>query len=250
MSLRECRWLAAMLILSGVMSAAGCGQGEYNRRLEAAIQDAGYRSRYGVLDTQPLVWSDLPFQMRLPWTLTKPRVRNNSKFLCLRPTPGAILVPEQRLQPSWISLPGAVITYQGIAENSGSGSQAAYSLHLAAANVGQAADETTLDKIRDDIKAACPMDKGIAWNDVELETIDHKKVKLRHLHATGEGSISFEGYADAAALFKGPMTMDLYTIKLGDYRVFIAWWVPEHLKDKVPVETVGKLTISTLEPLF
>ncbi len=157
----------------GVMSAAGCGQGEYNRRLEAAIQDAGYRSRYGVLDTQPLVWSDLPFQMRLPWTLTKPRVRNNSKFLCLRPTP-VPLWSASKIATSWITLPGAVITYQGIAENSGSGSQAAYSLHLAAANVGQAADETTLDKIRDDIKAACPMEKGIAWNDVELETIDRK----------------------------------------------------------------------------
>ncbi|MBL8825338.1 MAG: hypothetical protein JNM18_00035 [Planctomycetaceae bacterium] len=250
MSFRDCRWWVAILVLVGVGATTGCGQGEYNRRLDAAIQDAGYRSRYGVLDSQPTVWSDLPFQIRLPWTLTRPRVRNNSKYLCLRPAPGAIVVNEQRLQPSWVTLPGAIITYQGIAENGGTGSEAAYSLHLAAANIGQAADETTLDKLRDDIKAACPMDKGIAWNDVELETIDHQKLKMRHLHATGEGSISFEGYADAAALYKGPMTLDLYTTKIGDYRVFIAWWIPERLKDKVPVETIGKLTVSTLQPLF
>jgi hypothetical protein len=252
MTLRNCRVFAAFLLTVLLLSACGCGQGEYDKRLKAAVTDVEYRSRYGVLETQPQVWLDQPFHMRLPLAFTRPRLITLSKLLCIKPMPGGILVNEPQLQISFTNLPGMLITNQAVVETPAfNGSAAAYSLHLAAANVGQGADETTLDKIRDDIKAACPDEKNVRWEDVELDTIDQKKLKMRRLRATGPGEIRFFGYVDAAGLYKGPMTLDLYTIKSGDYRVFIAWWVPAHLIENglFKPDEIGKLTISTFTAL-
>lgn len=208
---------------------AGCGSGDYDKKLQASIREVEDRARFGkALDYQPLKWIDLPIQVRMPWAFTRPGAR--TQYLVVRDVPGNAdrLKPEADLQPSLVNLPGILICYQTLLPPMAT-SRDGYAIHLAAANVGNAADETSLDKIRDDIRAAGakgPDDKPVEWKDVEVATIDGQKNSMKHLRAIGPGQFRYDGFSGDANLYKGPVVFDLYTAKLGEYRVFIAWLVP------------------------
>lgn len=241
--LRYCLGVVSLLWLA---TCLGCGQAEYNRKLLAAVDNVENSSRFGVLDYQPHPWLDKPFRMRLPWAITRPMNPSLSKWLSIRPTPGAIFQEGVMQEPTFFHVPGLLYTYQAVLPGSGS-SQSAYSIHVGAEDVGLAADEATLDKVRDDLRAACPEDNNIAWKDVQIETIKGKTIPMRHLRAHGPGEMRYFGYSGESGLYKGPMVLDLYTLKDSEFRVFIAWYMPEHLQTQVKLDELAPLVAGTFE---
>ena len=247
------RFVAAICLLAVVatsLSTAGCGSGEYGRRLDESLKVMNRRSKFGALDVQYVRFFDGPFQVRLPNPLTKPPRPNEAKFLSISDAPGAIaIMPVAQLQPAPLELPGLQKCYQGLII----GTQRHYSVFLAAEKVTEASDQLTLDKLRDKLIASPPegwtedqkkQNAAAKWTTENFETVEGTNVEWQHLRMTAGGSTLYFGYAPAST-YKGPLVFDIVSRKMAGYRVFLCWVVPE--ENVGMIDSFAKLVPGTVE---
>src|SRR6185436_7275294 len=108
--------------------------------------------------------------------------------------------------------------FQALTQNS----NLPYAMHIAAANVGNAADEVTADKVRDELRASCAeyhKSNPINWENRDINTIEGRTVKWRYLRAEGPGVIRYFGQGET----KDTLVVDVFTQRLDQFRIFIAW---------------------------
>lgn len=244
-----------LCLLSCVASLllAGCGSAEYEKRLQASVGIVSGRAKFGDLDFRPVPFFDLPLEIRVPRSFTKPRDNLRGKFVALKGLPQfntSVIENADQLQPSMVKLPGILMCFQALCQNTRSqdSRDLPYAMHIAAANVGNAADEVTADKVRDDLRASCAeyhKSTPINWENRDISTIDDRIVKWRHLRAEGPGVINYFGQGET----KDTMVVDVFTQRLGEFRIFIAWVVPKSAVNdpNVLLDRRSALVAGTLE---
>jgi len=270
------RPLRFLLIIVLVLSAAGCGVGEYEKRMAAGKQELAASSVYNQM-TPPVAIGDTPVKIRVPKQIAEPAAGDadgedtgdtdtdgstdpsadgeenatgdqppESEQQFAGPG-GEQFAPEEIIQPLGVAVPGLRLTYEGHVTDS-AGGRIPYYLYLAAADKRQrsrrAADLTTT--IGYNLRSKFP-EASTVWQPFQATTPDGGGMlwqRLRLEQPQGFRYINAEGDTQVVEL---PGVLDIYHRAAGDWFVTIAWRVPESIVESVQLSKWAPLVPGTLE---
>ena len=93
-------------------------------------------------------------------------------------------------------------------------------------------------------QVAAALVPGAAWNDVQLDTPDGRKLSLKRLQASGKQPF-MDVQKKAAVNVDG--RLDLYYVDGGDHHVLIAWRAPKAQAEKYQFDVATQAAMGTIE---
>lgn len=208
-----------------LLSALGCGVGEYRSRIASRVEELANASEFGGLyATQPL--GDKPVSIRVPQMFERQPLVAGAEIA----EEGAVPA-EARVQPGLIDLPGLTYTYEEFVADA-EGGKIPYYLYLSAEKTSAPGyrEPTTrwLNQLKDRLSV-----EGLAWENVECDTPVGGAVVWRHLRAEGEQPFYYVGKEGEGRVVKLPGIIEIYYRVDGDWAVALTWRVPEIIAEHV-----------------
>jgi hypothetical protein len=257
------RIVVALALLLVVV--AGCGQGEYDRRLEASVAVLQQAGKFSDLERDPRPVFETPFTIRMPFafgllfTTSSTKPGSNDTFT------------SDELQPPFVKLPGIRFLRQGGASADGRTSLP-YFYYVAgyrpdtqvapppAAEEAKPADgaseapkpkpaaavDPELESIRKTLLDAFPDEKDLAWEPVSCTTPrGNGRAEWQRLKVHGPQHFEFFGNPESGQTLPG--TFELWAYDQNGWRILIGWRAPDALVDKAPIEKWAALAAGTIQ---
>jgi len=238
-----------------VVVCSGCGVGEYEKRLERRVGDLRKPAIFDVL-YQATELPDVPILVRVPRSFTQRLVE------------GAVVhdkkIDARRAKVPGLDLPGKLVTYEAMVQDSSGGSQPYY-IYLTAApaaaverlrsaserkfDAGKpiepspAAEPVRLDQTGElfqRVQKAFPQ-ANLAWQDVACPTPTGATMVWQCLVANGEQEFYYAERGTDDRYVKLPGRLELWARYFGDYLVLVVWRLPEPLRPASRVDTLAPL---------
>jgi hypothetical protein len=218
----------------GILLLTGCGQQDYQQRLDKSLVAVKHQAKFGILELQPTTLPGTPVSMRLPAKL-------DARLTLESQDPeGSGTVAEARIQAGKVTLPGLRMTCQGL-EKDERGVEVPYFCHLAAV----ARDPTSpplLDKLHEQVKAAFP--EAGAFEEVTCESlVVGQTIAWQRLEAKGEDSFQRFGVTTSDVL---PGAFSYWVHEGEAWQVIVVWRVPDSIEMRVPAAEWARRMCGTL----
>jgi hypothetical protein len=212
--------LAAVLV--AVSATAGCGQAEYEQRLErsvAAMQQGNYTpgmmqqtaAQQAAGQAEALYAAgQIP---GVPLTIRVPSVFGNTS----------------NSQPPFANVPGLRVTYEATTQDSAGGQQPSY-FYVAALPLAEAQQQQAVQTLQANIKRALP--DCTDWASAGLSKPWQK------IQASGQQEFAYVNPSGQSAPAQMPGTIEFYSLEEGGHLVLVGWRAPSTLIDALAIRTV------------
>lgn len=129
------RHASQFALVSLVLAITGCGQGQYEARMNKTLEQLRHEAKFNVLRIEPVPIPGTPYRIRIPNAFFG---NTGAMFTIDSPDPGtgSPPLPAHFLQPSQMTIPGMQVVYQASAIDD-RGVQLPYFCHIAAVERSQ-----------------------------------------------------------------------------------------------------------------
>jgi hypothetical protein len=206
------RLSAAVLLL--LCASAGCGTGEYEKRLNARVGQIGQESAFGQMHP-PTQLSETPIKVRLPNSFGQPLGEGAG-------------VDQRRVQPQVVN-PVDVkyelkATYEGFVEDS-EGGKTAYYCYLATLDTAEAKVKDPERALRRQLQETLGEGTG-QWAPTQCETPTGRASQWQKITASGDQEFYYVDKDGQESFRKEPATVWFFSRREGEYWIAIGWRVP------------------------
>jgi hypothetical protein len=218
-----------------VVSAAGCGQQEFNARVEKGLTGVRHLGKFGDLDLKPSTIPDTPVSLRLPKDFITRLPANSAN------PEGEGAMPPERMQPPGFNVPNMRLLCQAILSDE-RGAPVPVFCHIAAQQK-DANGPPLSTTLHEQIKAAYP--DATDWEEVSCETPTiGETVTCKRLEAKGE-----QNFQKFGVISPNPMTGVIETCfyESEGWDVVIVIRVPELIASRVPYVRWARAMCGTLK---
>ena len=219
---------------------AGCGTGEYERRLEDRhAEKARLDSKLSGLYS-PLVVPGTQISVRMPKSMFPDPPLVEGALVGGKP------VEVRRVKPQkLVTIPGLKLTYEGFMENEAG--KLPYYCYVGVMDVPieQIAEDPSV-KMRAELSAQQPPPALTAWQDVTLETPEGQATSWRKLRAEASQEFYTLDKAGQGEFKNLPGIMEIYFHAEAKTIVVLAWRVPASIEKKVDMQKWATLVAECL----
>jgi hypothetical protein len=220
-------------LAASCLLATGCDlSGEYEKRAQKAIQDAGARAVFDqYVHASPTPANDAG-QQPTGVTIRLPKVIDaESKTLTAEP----------RAQPPFVALPGFSYAMERLLDDA-SGAFAPVYVYFAAAPKADHKLDALQATVARQVSSALP---GASWSDVQLKTPEGQTVALKRLR--GEGMQDFDNTAQQKEVARLDGRFDLYLVDAPNHHVLIGFRAPKDQAAKYQWEAATEASMGTVQ---
>ena len=271
--------LAGLLLIC--VAAAGCGQAEFERRLDKNIAVLKQAGKFKELNREPQPIFTTPFGVRLPMAFPR-----NGFFTTDSPNPSGQPgnVTQKELQPPFVTLPGIQFLIQNGALGEGN-ANLPYFGYFAGEMIGafrpnqqaqegnqqpapegnqQPAEnkpaETKPEPLTEEelsptgvlaqLAKAFPKQTNLQWEGVDCQTpvLGAPPIHWQRIHIEAPQMFDYMGNLPTGQAIDG--TFELWLYEGDGYRIYIGWRAPNQVLNKVPMfgpESWAELVAGTLQ---
>ncbi len=202
---------------------AGCGSGEYGKRLEARISQVKKGSAFQAMQAPTMVsTAGVSLQVRLPKQFDSP------------PLQQAAETDEKRIGPPGYTLQGLASTYEGIVVDS-TGGKIAYYCYLGAEELRPQTADRVEGSIRLRLERTFP-GAEVQWQSVDAHTETGSSVAWRKTRINANQEFYYVD-PDGKSSFR-PMDgfLEIWIRKEGNKLLKVAWRVPSSIAPNVEID--------------
>jgi len=221
----NCNWYKTLLswTIVGLSVAAGCGTGDYEKRLDKCLHDLQAGSKFNGL-YGPQLLAETPISLRVPKMFLDPPL-----------VEGAMVngkpIDPRRVKPFQGPLPGLKLTYEGFVE-SADGLKTPYHCYLLAMKKvpGPMGDPVaSLPMLLNTV----PHDSLSGWSDIQGETPSGGAIPWKKIRMTGNQEFVNLNKAGEERFVQMPGLLDIYVHEEAGFVVMIVWRMPNDLEAKI-----------------
>jgi hypothetical protein len=233
---RRFKVVVLLNIALAVILLAGCGQEDFNRRLESSLRSVKHSDLFAELEQQPTPIPNTTVRVRFPKVfLAADRMTPDS------PDPDNIepTIPPARLQPVLFQLPNVKLMCQGLARDERN-VDVPYFCHMAVDPVPAEGDATPklVDSILADLGAAPAAEgKKLAWKSLDVPTPEEGQTvpwKFLEVRAT----MPFNRLRTNAN-FDLPGVLRCYLHEADGQQVLFVWRVPDSVDNQLKSDSTA-----------
>ena len=237
LSLSPARLVASALLLASI--SAGCGTGEYNRRMDASLERLQTTGKFtAFLHTSPTEVDGGLFSYRLP------KIFDASSKSWAEGNKGEVELPviKARIQPPFVDLPGFRFCYEVFPKNNTGEHEVMYHYFAATKSTEKSAAEIA-DTIQKKVQAKFP-DASAAWETIQLDTPESTTLECRKISA--HGSQQFDRTPIGKEFMRSDGQFELYLVSNSGYHVLMGWRAMTAVAKETRLSEIAAASVGTL----